>query len=109
MNMLNRKLVRDVWHLRGQVVTIALVVASGIAAFSASLSTYEALKRMQSEYYESARFAQVFATARRVPTSVAPRIVELPGVASVAATLSYDVLLDLPGVVEPMVASPRSG
>ena len=51
----------------------------------------------------AARFAQVFATARRVPTSVAPRIVELPGVAAVAATLSYDVLLDLPGVVEPTV------
>ena len=103
VNMLDRKLMRDVWHLRGQVVTIALVVASGIAAFSASLSTYEALKRMQAEYYESARFAQVFATARRVPTGVAPRVLELPGVAAVAATLSYDVLLDLPGVVEPTV------
>jgi len=103
VSMLDRKLLRDIWHLRGQVVTIALVVASGIAAFSASLSTYEALKRMQAEYYESARFAQVFAAARRVPSSVAPRLLEISGVAEVAATLSYDVLLDLPGVVEPAV------
>ncbi len=103
MSMLDRKLWRDLWHARGQVLTIALVVASGIAAFSASLSTYESLKRMQAEYYESARFAHVFAVARRVPSSVAPRMLELPGVAEVAATLSYDVLLDLPGVVEPMV------
>ena len=103
MSMLDRKLWRDLWHARGQVVTIALVVASGIAAFSASLSTYESLKRMQAEYYESARFAHVFAVARRVPSSIAPRMLELPGVAEVAATLSYDVLLDLPGVVEPMI------
>jgi putative ABC transport system permease protein len=103
VSMLDRKLWRDLWHARGQVVTIALVVASGIAAFSASLSTYESLKRMQAEYYESARFAHVFAVARRVPSSVAPRMLELPGVAEAAATLSYDVLLDLPGVVEPMI------
>ncbi len=113
VSMLDRKLVRDIWHLRGQVVTIALVVASGIAAFSASLSTYEALKRMQADYYESARFAQVFAAARRVPSSVAPRLLEISGVAEVAATLSYDVLLDLPGVVEPtvgrMIALPEHG
>ena len=28
---LDRKLLRDLWHLRGQVVAIALVVASGVA------------------------------------------------------------------------------
>ena len=103
MSMLDRKLGRDIVHLWGQVVTIALVVASGIAAFSASLSTYESLKRMQAEYYASARFAHVFATARRVPLSIAPRLLEIPGVAEVEATLSYDVLLDLPDVVEPVV------
>jgi hypothetical protein len=61
MSMLTRKLLRDLWATKGQVVTIALVVASGIAAFVASLSTYESLKRMQADYYKSARFAHVFA------------------------------------------------
>lgn len=103
MSMLDRKLARDLWHARGQVLTIALVVASGIAAFSASLSTYESLKRMQAEYYATARFAHVFASARRVPLSVAPRVLEIPGVAEIDATLSYDVQLELADRIEPMV------
>ncbi len=113
MSMLTRKLLRDLWATKGQVVTIALVVASGIAAFVASLSTYESLKRMQADYYESARFAHVFASARRVPNSVAPALLEIPGVVEAQATLTYDAMIDLPGVVEPlvgrMIALPEHG
>ena len=39
MSMLDLKLWRDMWRAKGQVVTIALVVASGVAAFCAALST----------------------------------------------------------------------
>ncbi|MEK9661137.1 MAG: ABC transporter permease [Alphaproteobacteria bacterium] len=31
MRALNRKLLRDLWRLRGQVLAVALVVASGVA------------------------------------------------------------------------------
>ena len=104
VSMLARKLARDLWRVKGQVVTIALVVASGVAAFGASLSTYESLKRMQADYYERARFAHVFAAARRVPVSLEPRLLAISGVADVQTTLVYDALLDLPDVVEPMTA-----
>lgn len=104
MNMLTRKLLRDLWRVKAQVVTIALVVASGMTAFGASLSTYESLKRMQAEYYASARLAHVFAAARRAPAQLASRFSEITGVVDVDVTLSYDVLLDMPNVVEPMVA-----
>ncbi len=103
MSMLTRKLVRDLWRVRGQVVTIALVVASGIAAFTASLSTYESLKRMQASYYEAARFAHAFAAARRAPNALAARLLDIPGVAEAETTIAFDVLLDLPDVLEPMI------
>ena len=103
MNMLDRKLLRDLWQLKGQVLTIALVVASGIAAFCASLSTYESLRSMQASYYDSGRFAHVFVRLKRAPDSVAARLLDIPGVAEMEATITRDVLLDLPGVVEPMV------
>jgi hypothetical protein len=35
MNALNRKLIHDLFHLRGQVAAVALVTACGIAAFVA--------------------------------------------------------------------------
>jgi putative ABC transport system permease protein len=113
MNMLDRKLLRDLWNLKGQVLTIALVVASGIAAFCASLSTYESLRYMQQSYYDSARFAHVFVRLKRAPDSVAMRLLEIDGVAEVQPTITRDVLLDLPGVVSPlvgrMIALPEHG
>ncbi len=104
MRMLTRKLLRDLWSSKGQVITIALVVASGVAAFCTSLSTYESLRAMQAGYYDNARFAHVFAAARRVPNSVAPRLLALPGVVDAETTLAYDVLLTRDDVLEPMIA-----
>ncbi len=46
--MVNRplylKLVRDLWRLRGQVLAIALVMASGIGVLVMSLTTVESLQ-----------------------------------------------------------------
>ncbi len=44
MNLLDRKAVRDIAALRGQVITIALVVAAGLAVFVASVSTFSSLQ-----------------------------------------------------------------
>jgi putative ABC transport system permease protein len=111
--MLDRKLLRDLWQLRGQVISIALVVASGIAAFVASLSTYDSLRWLQQSYYDSARFARVFVQLRRAPASLQARLLEIPGVAEAETSISFDVMLDLPGAVEPvvgrMVALPERG
>ena len=41
MSLLDRKLLRDISAMRGQVITIALVVAAGVAVFVASISTYD--------------------------------------------------------------------
>ena len=104
MNMLAVKLRRDLWATRAQVITIALVMASGLAAFGASLSTYQSLRSMQADYYDRARFAHVFAVARRVPAGVEPALLALPGVVDVQTSLSYDVLLSRDDVLEPMTA-----
>ena len=56
MSLLDRKLWRDIATLRGQVVTIALVVAAGVAVFVASISTYNSLLAGRDRFYDSARF-----------------------------------------------------
>ncbi len=113
VSMLDRKLLRDLWRLRSQVITIALVVASGVGGFIASLSTYDSLHALQLSYYEQARFAHVFAAAKRAPLEVEHRLRAIPGIAVVETTVSYEVLLDVPDVVEPvtgrMIALPESG
>ena len=96
MNMLDRKLIRDLRRVKTQVLTIALVVGSGIAGFIGMLSTHESLKNLQLSYYEQARFAHVFARAKRAPLHLERSIAEIPGVAEAETTVSYDVLLDIP-------------
>jgi putative ABC transport system permease protein len=101
MAALDRKLIRDVVHLRGQVAAITLVVACGVASFVAMRSTYNSLLTSQQSYYESYRFAEVFAQLKRAPDSLATRISEIPGVGKADFRVVADVTLDVPGLEEP--------
>ncbi len=113
MNMLDRKLARDVWHLRAQVLAIALVVAAGIVGYTGSLATYDSLRWLQASYYETSRFAHVFAQGKRAPLAIADRLLEIPDVAEVETTVVFDVMLDVKGQIAPltgrMIALPAHG
>jgi putative ABC transport system permease protein len=101
MNALNRKLIRDLFHLRGQVIAVALVVACGIAAFVAMRSVYYSLLDSQDAYYKQYRFAEVFANLKRAPETLAERISAIPGVAAAETRIVANVTLDVPSVEEP--------
>ncbi|RZO52035.1 MAG: FtsX-like permease family protein [Sandaracinaceae bacterium] len=101
LSALDRKLFRDLGTLRGQVLTIALVVAAGIATYVTLRGTYSSLFASRDAYYERQRMADVFATAKRVPRSVARRIERLDGVARVYPRVSELVYLPFPGEPEP--------
>jgi putative ABC transport system permease protein len=103
LSALDRKLFRDLWHLRGQVLTVGLIVASGIATYVTMRGTYESMERAQQEYYARYRFADVFAQLKRAPNSVANEISAIPGVSAVQTRLVVEVNLDIPGLEEPAV------
>ena len=69
--ILDRKLLRDLWEMKGQALAIAAVVAAGVTMFVMYLSNFDSLRRTRDEYYETARFADVFATLKRAPASLA--------------------------------------
>ena len=101
MGALNRKLFRDVIHLRGQVAAITLVVACGVTSFVAMRSTYNSLQTSQQSYYEAYRFADVFAQLKRAPDSISTRVNEIPGVGTAEFRVVADVTLDVPQLFEP--------
>lgn len=103
MQALNRKLVRDLWHLRGQVMAVAMVVASGVAVLVMSLSTLEALQDTMQAYYERYRFADVFAVVKRAPETLAARVAAIPGVQTVETRISRYALLDIADFAEPVM------
>jgi putative ABC transport system permease protein len=98
---LARKRLRDLVHLRGQVVAIALVVACGVAVVVTSRASYESLVVSQATYYAEYRFADVFANLKRAPESLRARIAAIPGVAAVETRIVAQVTLDVPGLEEP--------
>lgn len=103
MTSLDRKMLRDLWHTRGQVMAVALVVACGIASFTTMRSVYVSLQLSQATYYEQYRFAHIFATLKRAPEFLQARLETLPGVARVHTRVVVDVTLDVPGLAEPAI------
>ena len=103
MNTLNRKLLRDLWRLRGQVLAIAMVVASGVAVLVMSLATLNSLQETAATYYERYRFADIFAGVTRAPEQLAKRVAAIPGVQHAETRISKLATLDIAGFAEPVI------
>ena len=74
MKALDRKLLRELWSHRGQLASIAAVVATGVMTVLTMRGTYDALERSRDAYYRDARFPDVWAQVERAPESLARRI-----------------------------------
>lgn len=113
MNALDRKLFREVLRLRGQALTIAIVVASGVACYISLRSAWRALYESRDLYYETNRFADVFVHLKRAPKSVAGQIAELPGVARAYPRIVEHVRLPMADLVSPargdLISVPSNG
>ncbi|MBI2747391.1 MAG: ABC transporter permease [Burkholderiales bacterium] len=103
MKALDRKLLRDLRLMWSQAVTIALVVASGVAGFIATFSAYDALSWSREVYYTESRFADVFANLKRAPLALERQLAALPGAAHVETSLTQIVQVDIPNVSDPII------
>lgn len=104
MKALNHKLLRELWHLKGQVMAIAMVIASGVATLVMSLSTIEALKETTEAYYQRYAFGDVFASLTRAPEKLTQQITEIPGVQSIQTRIKKYAVVDVKDFVEPVIA-----
>ncbi|MDH3917369.1 MAG: ABC transporter permease, partial [Rhodospirillales bacterium] len=113
MRALNRKLLRDLWKIKTQVLAIAVVVGCGVAIIVMALGTMRSLEETRAAYYERYRFADVFAHVKRAPEYLAERVARIPGVKWVESRVVADVTLDVPGMAEPatgrLVSIPEHG
>src|SRR5574343_1823058 len=103
MKALDRKLLRDLRLMWSQALTIALVVASGVAGFITSFSAYDSLAWSRDLYYTESRFADVFAQVKRAPVALTRQLANLPGAAQVETGLTQLVPVDIPGVTAPVI------
>ncbi len=102
MKTIDRKVLRDLWGMKGQAIAIALVIASGVATFIMSVSTMQSLRLTQAAFYRDYRFADVFASLKRAPRRVRGRIIAIPGVDLVQTRVTASVNIDIRGFPDPV-------
>jgi putative ABC transport system permease protein len=80
---------------------VALIVACGVASIVTIRTAYDSLRVSLDAYYRDYRFAEVFASLRRAPNTLAARIAALPGVGAVQTRVVVHVTLAVPHLAEP--------
>jgi putative ABC transport system permease protein len=101
---LDRKLLRDLWRMRGQALAVALVLAAATATFVLATSVHGSLTDTRDAYYSRNNFADVFAEMTRAPRSVIARVAEIPGVQRAEGSILQYGTLDFPDRTEPVRA-----
>ncbi|GIL18633.1 MAG: peptide ABC transporter permease [Oligoflexia bacterium] len=102
VSSLTKKAFRDLWGIRLQVLTVALVVASGIAVLISSWSTYDSLKKAQSVFYTQSRFADVFCDFKPTPSTIVEEQKSISGVLEIEGRLNLEAMLAFPDINEPI-------
>lgn len=105
---LDRKLLRDLQRLKGQVAAVSVVMACGLTMMIMARSLIQSLDGTRADYYEQNRFADVFGNVKRAPNHLGERLAAIPGVAGVQTDIAGQVTLDLPGLDEPASGLVRS-
>ncbi len=101
MGALNKKLLRDIWNIKGQMAAIVMVMAAGISVFVIMFGVLDSLRLTQSTYYDRYQFADIFTSLKRAPISVKKRINEIPGVSVTEHRVIFGVTLQMDNMVEP--------
>ncbi len=101
---LDRKLLRDLWRMKGQAVAIAMVIALGVAMLVMMSGLVTSLVETRDAYYERYRLADVFAPVTRAPNRVVHRLSEIEGVSAIEPRVVGAALIDLPNDALPVQA-----
>jgi putative ABC transport system permease protein len=104
MRQLERKLLRDIQHLKGQMLAVTAVVLCGVAIFVSMSNVKYSLETSRSDYYSRYRFADLFVQLKRAPASMLETVRRIPGVATVSSRIVTNVTIDVPGLDEPATA-----
>lgn len=92
---LGKRLLRMLWHTKGQVVAITAVLALGLLAFVTMHMTISNLDATVKRYYELTRMPHLVADVMRLPEARLEELSRLPGVAAVQGRVVQDVKVAL--------------
>lgn len=113
MRTLDKKLLRDVWHMRLHAAGVALVLACGLAVFVMAIGMRGSMERTRAAYYAERRMADLAVSLVRAPDRVAEELAAVPGVSVVETRIAGLALLNIAGAQKPpsarLVSLPTRG
>lgn len=102
MKALHIKLGRDLKRLMAQALTIAVVVAIGVAGFVGMFSVHDSLLTARDHFYRDNQLADVFAQVKRAPVVLVSQLEAIEGVQAVKTEVAFDALIDMADVGPPV-------
>ena len=96
LSPLDRKLLRDLWRIKGQAAAIGAVVAVGVLMQVMMSGLAGTLDQTRLTYYDRYRMADIYVPLTRAPERMLDRLAALPGVTGAASRVSGSALIDLP-------------
>ena len=102
MRTLQRKLLRDLAGLKGQVAAIATVIGAGVMVLIIAVTSMDAITLSQERFYREQRFADLFVGLTRAPDHVGDRLEALPGVDRVQTRVVAPVRMEVAGFDDPV-------
>lgn len=104
MKVLDKKLIRDLFQTKGQVIAVSIVITCGIAVFVAFYSTYQNLLLSRDTYYQTYRFHDFSMSVEKAPLSSLFKIKEIEGVRALRGRIVKDISISLKGQKEVKIA-----
>ncbi|GGE75393.1 permease [Streptosporangium jomthongense] len=104
MSPLDRKLLRDLWRIKGQAVAIGAVIGVGVLMLVMMTGLVTSLDETRKTYYERYRLADIFAPVTRAPDRLIAGLAAIPGVSAAEGRVVGSALIDLPGLDLPLQA-----
>lgn len=101
---MTRKLLRDLWLMRGQGLALAAVIGCGVAVFVLMNGTYGSLVQARENYYANFKMADGWAPVRRAPNALIEHIKTIDGIRRADGRISAAAILNIDGVSEPVTA-----
>lgn len=98
---LDRKLLRDLFGMRGQALAIAFVIAGGVSVHLVAAGLLSSLEETRSAYYDRYRFADIWAPVVRAPDALLADIRAIAGVQAAETRIRVPALFDMPEMEEP--------
>ena len=102
MNVLDRKLLRDLSRSKGMLLAVAAIIAVGTGCLVGMLSTYNDLETAKLDYYGRSRMADFWISLKKAPLTAVEELNKISGVDVVRARISFPVIVDLDGVDRPV-------